>query len=157
MKIDLTPLYASTVGFDRFGSLLDAAINAERQVPGYPPYDIELVEDNKYTITVAVAGFTDDEIDVQVENGVLTVRGKKAAPRREGNFLHRGIATRSFERKFNLADHVEVVDARLDNGLLVIALVKELPEAMKPRRIAVQRASAPALDVADNVTQTEAA
>ncbi len=137
MKIDLTPLYANTVGFDRFGSLLDAAFNAERQVPGYPPYDIELVDENKYAITVAVAGFHDSEIDVQVEKGVLTVRGKKDDSRKDSRYLHRGIATRSFERKFNLADHVEVVNANLDAGLLTISLVKEIPEAMKPRRIPV--------------------
>ena len=137
MKIDLTPLYANTVGFDRFGSLLDAALNAERQGSGYPPYDIELVDENKYAITVAVAGFQDSEIDVQVEKGVLTVRGKKEDSRKDSRYLHRGIATRSFERKFNLADHVEVTSASLDNGLLTIALVKEIPEAMKPRRIPV--------------------
>ncbi len=137
MKIDLTPLYASTVGFDRFGSLLDAALSADRQGPGYPPYDIELVEENEYTISIAVAGFREDELDVQLENGVLTVRGKKEATNKDARFLHRGIATRSFERKFNLADHVEVHAAKLDNGLLQISLVREIPEAMKPRRIPV--------------------
>lgn len=137
MKIDLTPLYASTVGFDRFGSLLDAAMSAERQSAGYPPYDIELVSENKYAITLAVAGFRENEIDVQVEKGVLTVRGKKEEQNKDTRYLHRGIATRSFERKFNLADHVEVVDARMDNGLLQVSLVKEIPEAMKPRKIPV--------------------
>lgn len=137
MKIDLTPLYASTVGFDRFGSLLDAAMSADRQGAGYPPYDIERVEDNEYTISIAVAGFRESELDVQVENGVLTVRGKKEAPKKDAQYLHRGIATRSFERKFNLADHVEVHDAKLDNGLLELHLVREIPEAMKPRRIPV--------------------
>lgn len=137
MKIDLTPLYANTVGFDRFGSLLDAAMSADRQSAGYPPYDIELVGENKYAITLAVAGFQESDIDVQVEKGVLTVRGKNDDPRKDSRYLHRGIATRSFERKFNLADHVEVVNAQLDNGLLKIALVKEIPEAMKPRKIPV--------------------
>ena len=137
MKIDLTPLYANTVGFDRFGSLLDAALNADRAGAGYPPYDIELVGENRYAITLAVAGFTEAEIDVQVEKGVLAVRGKREARNADSRYLHRGIATRSFERKFNLADHVEVTDARLDNGLLKIALVREIPEAMKPRRIPV--------------------
>lgn len=137
MKIDLTPLYANTVGFDRFGSLLDAALNADRQGGGYPPYDIERLDENKYSITVAVAGFRDNEIDVQVENGVLSIRGRKEESRKDSRYLHRGIATRSFERKFNLADHVEVTNASLDNGLLVVSLVKEIPEAMKPRRIAV--------------------
>ena len=137
MKIDLTPLYASTVGFDRFGSLLDAALSAERQGPGYPPYDIERVEENEYIISIAVAGFREAELDVQVENGVLTVRGKKESAKKDAQYLHRGIANRSFERKFNLADHVEVHDAKLDNGLLEVSLVREIPEAMKPRRIPV--------------------
>ena len=137
MKIDLTPLYANTVGFDRFGSLLDAALSGERQAAGYPPYDIELVGENKYAITLAVAGFQDSEIDVQVEQGVLTVRGRKEDQKKDSRYLHRGIATRSFERKFNLADHVEVVNAQLDNGLLKISLVTEIPEAMKPRKIPV--------------------
>jgi molecular chaperone IbpA len=137
MKIDLTPLYANTVGFDRFGSLLDAALSADRQTGGYPPYDIELVGENKYAITLAVAGFQDNEIDVQIEKGVLTVRGRKEDPKKDSRYLHRGIATRSFERNFNLADHVEVVNAQLDNGLLKIALIKEIPEAMKPRKIPV--------------------
>jgi len=137
MKIDLTPLYASTVGFDRFGSLLDAALSADRQGAGYPPYDIERVEENAYNISLAVAGFRENEIDVQVEQGVLTIRGKKESVKKDVQYLHRGIATRSFERKFNLADHVEVQAAKLDNGLLEISLVREIPEAMKPRRIPV--------------------
>lgn len=148
MKIDLTPLYASTVGFDRFGSLLDAAMSADRQGAGYPPYDIERVEDNKYTISIAVAGFRESELDVQVENGVLTVRGKKEAPKQDAQYLHRGIATRSFERKFNLADHVEVHDAKLDNGLLELHLVREIPEAMKPRRIPLRSTKPAAIEQA---------
>jgi len=142
MKIDLTPLYANTVGFDRFGSLLDAALSADRQAAGYPPYDIELVGENRYAITLAVAGFQDSEIDVQVEKGVLTVRGRREEQTKDSRYLHRGIATRSFERKFNLADHVEVVSAQMDNGLLKVALVKEIPEAMKPRTIPVGQAQA---------------
>ncbi len=145
MKIDLTPLYANTVGFDRFGSLLDAALSGDRQAAGYPPYDIELVGENKYSITLAVAGFMDNEVDVQVEKGVLTISGKKEDQRKDSRYLHRGIATRSFERKFNLADHVEVVNAQLDNGLLRVSLVKEIPEAMKPRKIPVG-SSTPAIE-----------
>jgi len=136
MKIDLTPLYANTVGFDRFGSLLDAAFNAEQRTGGYPPYDIELVGENQYAISLAVAGFSENEIDVQVEKGVLTISGKKEQSK-DGQYLHRGIANRSFERKFNLADHVEVVNAEMNNGLLTVSLQKEIPEAMKPRKIAV--------------------
>ena len=147
MKFDLSPLYANTVGFDRFGSLLDSAMNAERQSAGYPPYDIELVGENKYAITLAVAGFDESEVDVQIEKGVLSVRGMKEVAQKDSRYLHRGIATRSFERKFNLADHVEVVNAQMDNGLLKIALVKELPEAMKPRKIPVSTYT-PAIDSA---------
>ena len=137
MKIDLTPLYASTVGYDRFGSLLDAALSADRQGAGYPPYDIERIEENEYNISIAVAGFRESEIDVQVENGVLTISGKKEPAKKDARYLHKGIATRSFERKFNLADHVEVQNAKLDNGLLEVSLVREVPEAMKPRRIPI--------------------
>ncbi len=135
-RIDLAPLYRSSVGYDRFGSLLDAAFQTEKTSAGYPPYNIEVVEENSYAITIAVAGFKDNELDLQVENGVLTIRGKKDSST-EKNFLHQGIATRSFERKFNLADHIEVVDADLQDGLLSISLVKEVPEAMKPRAIAI--------------------
>ena len=146
MKLDLTPLYANTVGYDRFGSLLDSAFNADRQSAGYPPYDIELVDENKYAITLAIAGFVQSEIDVQVEKGVLTVSGRKEEPKKDSRYLHRGIATRAFERKFNLADHVEVVDAQLDNGLLHISLLKEIPEAMRPRKITVNALQNKALE-----------
>ena len=156
MKIDLTPLYANTVGFDRFGSLLDAAMSGDRQSAGYPPYDIELVGENRYAITLAVAGFQESEIEVQVEKGVLTVRGRREERQKDSRYLHRGIATRSFERKFNLADHVEVQSARLDNGLLSIALVKEIPEAMKPRRIPVSGAT-PAIEGHGEETHDDAA
>ena len=135
-RIDLTPLYRSSVGYDRFGSLLDAAFQTEKSSAGYPPYNIEVVEENSYTITIAVAGFKEKELDLQVENGVLTIRGKKEAGE-DKNYLHQGIATRSFERKFNLADHIEVVDAKLSDGLLSVSLVKEVPEAMKPRAIEI--------------------
>jgi len=135
-RIDLSPLYRSSVGYDRFGSLLDAAFQTEKTSAGYPPYNIEVVEENSYAITIAVAGFKENELDLQVENGVLTIRGKKEAGV-EKEYLHQGIATRSFERKFNLADHIEVVDANLQDGLLTVGLVKEVPEAMKPKTIAI--------------------
>lgn len=156
MKIDLTPLYANTVGFDRFGSLLDAALSADRQSAGYPPYDIELVGENRYAITLAVAGFQESEIDVQVEKGVLTIRGRREDQTKDSRYLHRGIASRSFERKFNLADHVEVVSAQLDNGLLKVALVKEIPEAMKPRKIPVGQAREAIENQTVNVTNDAA-
>lgn len=137
-RIDLTPLYRSSVGFDRFGSLLDAAFQTEKASVGYPPYNIEVVEENNYAITVAVAGFKEAELDIKVENGVLTVKGKKQADEQNKNFLHQGIATRSFERKFNLADHVEVKGADLQDGLLTLNLVREIPEAMKPKTIEIK-------------------
>ena len=135
-RIDLTPLYRSSIGFDRFESLLDAAFQTDKTSAGYPPYNIEVVEENTYAISVAVAGFKQDELELQVENGVLTVRGKKGEEDKR-EFLHQGIASRSFERKFNLADHIEVVNADLQDGLLIISLVKEIPEAMKPKTIAI--------------------
>ena len=141
-RIDLTPLYRSSIGFDRFGSLLDAAFQTEKTATGYPPYNIEVVEENTYAITLAVAGFKQEELDIQVENGVLTVRGKKEQGDNAGKFLHQGIATRSFERKFNLADHIEVTGADLQDGLLTIDLVKEVPEAMKPKSISISGSNA---------------
>ena len=134
--IDLTPLYRSTIGFDRLGALLDTALRADQS--GYPPYNIEVTGDNRYGITLAVAGFEQHELDIQVERGVLVVRGKKSDDQKEERkYLHQGIATRNFERKFSLADHVEVTGAQLNNGLLTISLVKEIPEAMKPKTIAI--------------------
>lgn len=140
-RIDLTPLYRSSVGYDRFGSLLDAAFQTEKTSANYPPYNIEVVKENNYAITIAAAGFKKNELDIQVENGVLTVNGKKEADDESKNFLHRGIASRSFERKFNLADHIEVVNADLADGLLTVFLVKEVPEAMKPKSISINTAS----------------
>lgn len=135
--IDLTPLYRSSIGFDRLGSLLDTALRGEQSAPGYPPYDIEVHGENQYAITLAVAGFDRGELDIQVEKGVLTVSGKKQNGKEERKFLYRGIANRSFERKFNLADYVEVTDAELNNGLLTISLAKEIPEEMKPKTIPI--------------------
>jgi molecular chaperone IbpA len=137
--IDLTPLYRSTIGFDRMANLLDSALRGEQTSNGYPPYNIEVTGENQYGITLAVAGFEEEELNLQVENGVLTVRGKKASNEDDKNrrFLHQGIAYRTFERKFNLADHVEVQGAELKHGLLTVQLVKEVPEAMKPKSIAI--------------------
>ena len=135
--IDLSPLYRSTVGFDRLGSLLDSALRAD-QGSGFPPYNIEVTGDDRYAITLAVAGFEQNELDLQVEGGLLSVRGKKADNgSEERKYLHQGIATRTFERKFSLADHVEVTGAQLTNGLLTVNLIKQIPEAMKPKTIAI--------------------
>ncbi|MBD1388951.1 Hsp20 family protein [Neiella sp. HB171785] len=136
--IDLTPLYRSSVGFDRLASMLNSALTTESSSTGYPPYNIEVLDENRYVITLAVAGFSQDEIDIQVEKSVLTVRGNKAS-KDERRYLYQGIANRTFERKFNLADYVEVTGADLVNGLLTIDLVKEVPEAMKPRTIAINQ------------------
>ncbi|WP_127556549.1 Hsp20 family protein [Saccharospirillum alexandrii] len=158
--IDLTPLYRSTIGFDRMANLLDSALRGEQTSNGYPPYNIEVTGENEYGITLAVAGFEEEELNLQVENGVLTVRGKKANNEDDKNrrFLHQGIAYRSFERKFNLADHVEVRGAELKHGLLTIQLVKEVPEAMKPKTIAINgKASSTAIEHQENKDKTKAA
>ncbi len=139
--IDLTPLYRSSIGFDRFGSMLDSALRSEKTSTGYPPYDIESLGENEYAITLAVAGFEEGELDIQVEKGVLSVRGKKAETDTERSYLYQGIANRSFERKFNLADFIEVNGADLSNGLLTVSLVKEIPEAMKPKSITIGQSS----------------
>ncbi|RUO37827.1 heat-shock protein [Aliidiomarina taiwanensis] len=145
-RIDLTPLYRNSVGFDRIASLLDNALRGDTSAGGgYPPYNIEATDENHYTITIAVAGFEESELELLTERGVLTVRGKKEAEETERKYLYQGIAARAFERKFNLAEHVEVTGAELRNGLLNIHLVKEVPEAMKPRSIAI-KTSEPALE-----------
>lgn len=146
---DLTPLYRSTVGFDRLASVIDTAYRNETSSAGYPPYDIEVRDENEYSVTIAAAGFEQDELEIQVENGVLTVSGRKSVDKSNRQFLYQGIATRAFERKFNLADHVEVTNAEFNNGLLTVNLVREIPEAMKPKTISIN--GVPALK---NVNQT---
>ncbi|GAA6205964.1 MULTISPECIES: Hsp20 family protein [Thalassotalea] len=137
-SVDLTPLYRNSVGFDRFASMLDSALTSDTTISSYPPYDIEVIEDNRYAITLAVAGFSQDELDIQVEKGVLTVRGDKNSKDKH-KYLYHGIANRTFERKFNLADYVEITNAKLADGLLTIDLIKEIPEAMKPKKIAINQ------------------
>jgi len=139
-SIDLAPLYRSSVGFDRLASLIDSALKTDTVTPSYPPYNIELFGEDRYAITLAVAGFERSELDIQVENGVLTVSGKKPGDV-EHKYIYQGIANRAFERKFNLADYVEVTSAELNNGLLTISLIREIPEAMKPKSIAINQAS----------------
>jgi molecular chaperone IbpA len=138
--IDFSPLYHSAIGFDRMASLLDSV--ARDSKPSYPPYNIEQVEENHYRITMAVAGFTEDELEITSEQNSLVISGKQQDDGETRNYLHRGIATRNFERRFQLAEHVKVVAAKLENGLLHVALEREVPEAMKPRKIAIQRDSA---------------
>lgn len=136
--IDLTPLYRNTVGFDRLASLLDNAFRTEQASSSHPPYDIEALDENRYTISLAVPGFKQHELEIQVERGVLTIKGKKAEDTSKRNFLYQSIATRAFERKFSLADHVEITSAKLDNGLLTVELKHEIPETMKPKRIEIK-------------------
>ena len=135
MNFDLTPLFRTSIGFDRMAQLLDQA-NRIDQTPSYPPYNIESIEENRYRITLALAGFSDQDLEITSEQNTLTVTGKKESEI-EGNFIHRGIANRSFERRFQLADHVNVKGANMHNGLLHIELEREIPEAMKPRTIAI--------------------
>lgn len=141
---DLTPLYRNSVGFDHLASILNNAMRSDVG-SSYPPYNIEVLGENKYAITLSVAGFEQSELDINIEKNILTVRGKKEN-REEKQFLHQGIANRSFERKFNLADHVEVKGADLTNGLLTVSLVREIPEAMKPRTINIGTDSAMAIE-----------
>jgi len=137
--LDLTPLLRATVGFDRMTSLLDAATRVDESALSYPPYNIEKTGEDAYRIVMAVAGFGEDEIEVTVKETSLLVTGKKDKPESgEATYLYRGIATRAFERRFDLADHIRVTGARLENGLLFIELAREVPEAMKPRTIKIE-------------------
>ena len=136
-QFDLTPLYRSTVGFDRIGSLLDTLNSVEGDAPAYPPYNIERVSENDYRISMAVAGFSEGDLDIEVKEHTLSIRGEKHVEHENSTYLHRGIAGRSFERRFQLANHVVVKGASLENGLLHVDLARELPEAMKPRTIEI--------------------
>ena len=140
-QFDLTPFRRSTVGFDRLFDFLENAARAE-QGDNYPPFDIEKLGEDSYRITLAVAGFKPGEIDVTARQNLLVVTGRKGETRKEGNFLHMGIATRAFERRFELADFVRVERADLADGLLSIELVREIPEAMKPRKIEINSGGA---------------
>ena len=135
---DLSPLYRSFIGFDHLAGLIDKASRQEKQ-SSYPPYNIELIAEDKYRITMAIAGFVEDELDIESKQNTLIVTGTKAAAtdKKERTFLHQGIAERNFERKFQLGDHVKVIGANLENGLLHIELEREIPEALKPRKIAI--------------------
>lgn len=134
--IDFSPLFRSAIGFDRLASLLESA--GRNDAGGYPPYNIEVTGEDTYEITMAVAGFRDAEVEVVVKDNILSVSGTKQEDTKEHKYLYRGIANRGFERKFQLADHVRVLDARLRDGLLSIDLAREIPESMKPRRIEVR-------------------
>ncbi|QJD89312.1 Hsp20 family protein [Duganella dendranthematis] len=142
---DLAPLYRSAIGFDRLAQLLNDA--QRNETPSYPPYNIELVSDDQYRIVMALAGFDRSEIDITFERDALTVVGRKQKDATERTYLHRGIAARDFEQRFQLANHVKVTGASFDNGMLTIELVREIPEALKPRKIII--------DGGENVTSLE--
>ena len=146
---DLTPLYRSTVGFDRVFDLLDTAGKAESG--GYPPYNIERLDENDYRITLAVAGFAEEDLDVELREHTLTITGERTDADANRSFLYQGIAGRSFERRFQLAEHVKVSGASLVNGLLNIELQREIPEAKKPRKISINGGAATNLKVLKDV------
>ncbi|MDE3239327.1 MAG: Hsp20 family protein [Paracoccaceae bacterium] len=138
-SFDFAPLYRATVGFDRLADLMDRALTVDAGQPTYPPYNIEKTAENAYRISIAVAGFTGDELAVEVKENTLVVSARKAEDEPQKTYLHRGIATRAFERRFALADHVKVTGAQHVDGMLHIDLVRETPEALKPRRIEIAR------------------
>lgn len=149
-QFDLSPLYRSTVGFDRLFNMLDSMGGIE-SAQSYPPYNIERTDENSYRVTMAVAGFGEADLEIEAKENVLTVKGERQEQTEENReVLYRGIAARAFERRFQLADHVEVKGATLENGLLHIDLVREIPEAMKPRKIAIGGAAARQIDATAN-------
>lgn len=133
---DLNPLYRTLVGFDRIANLMDQAARLDA-APGYPPFNVEQIGEDNFRIELAVAGFSQDDLTIEFKQNSLTVSGARKAPETQRNYLHRGIAERGFERRFGLADHVRVAGAKLENGLLSIELVRELPELLKPRKIEI--------------------
>jgi molecular chaperone IbpA len=143
-RFDFSPLFRSTIGFDRLARLVDSANRVDSSALSYPPYNIEKTGEDAYRLTMAVAGFAPDEIDIVVHENTLAVTGKARDEDESGRYLHRGIARRAFERRFSLADHLKVTGASMDKGLLHVDLVREVPEAMKPRTIKIE-AGAPAM------------
>ncbi len=145
MTYDFSPLFRSAIGFDRVAKMLEDAARVDQATTSYPPYNIEQLSDDGYRITLAVAGFAEDELTVESRENTLIISGSKKPEERESAYLHRGIATRDFVRSFRIADHVKVVDAAYDSGLLHVELVRELPEAMKPRKIGIKSGKATTL------------
>jgi molecular chaperone IbpA len=135
---DLTPLYRASVGFDRMADMMDRVLTSDMSQPTYPPYNIEKTSDDTYRISVAVAGFSEEDLSVEVKEGALLISARKSDEGEDRTYLHRGIATRAFERRFQLADHVVVTGASAENGMLHVDLKREVPEALKPRRIEIQ-------------------
>ena len=148
-SFDLAPLYRATVGFDQIADLMDRALASDTGTKSYPPYNIEKIADDGWRISIAVAGFSGDDLSVEVKEQSLVVTARKAEEDESRTYLHRGIATRAFERRFPLADHVRVTGASHEDGMLHIELVREVPEALKPRQIEIQRSAAREADVVD--------
>ena len=146
---DFAPLHRATIGFDQIADMMDRVLTNDVAQPSYPPYNIEKTDADTYRISVAVAGFSEADLSVEVKENSLVVSGKKASDEKERSYLHRGIATRAFERRFALADHVRVTGASHENGMLNIDLKREVPEALKPRRIEISSANAIEKDVVD--------
>ena len=158
-QFDFAPLYRSAIGFDRLARMLNNSMRNDSQ-PSYPPYNIEIAGENAYRITMAVAGFDRSEIEIEVEQDGLKVTGRKRPQETQPTYLHRGIAARDFSHRFQLAEHVRVTGASLNNGLLDIDLVREIPEAMKPRRIDIadgSRIAAPRAEVLENQAEPKVA
>jgi molecular chaperone IbpA len=149
---DFSPLYRSTVGFDQLQSLLDSVTRDTS--PSYPPYNIERLGENEYRITMAVAGFSEKDLEIEVKQNALTISGKRAEPE-NANYLYQGIAGRSFERRFQLADHVEVKGAHLENGLLHVDLVRRIPEELKPRQVSISTSAPKARTIEGNLAAAE--
>ena len=148
-NFDLAPLYRATVGFDALADMMDRVLATDTNHPTYPPYNIEKTADDQYRISIAVAGFTEDDLSVEVKEKSLVVAARKSADETERAYLHRGIATRAFERRFHLADHVRVTGASHTDGMLHINLEREIPEALKPRRIEIAKGDTVTKDVVD--------
>ena len=137
-NFDLAPLYRATVGFDQIADMMDRVLSSDAVQPTYPPYNIEKTADDGWRISIAVAGFAEDDLSVELRDGALIIAAQKADDGTERTYLHRGIATRAFERRFQLAEHVRVTGATHADGLLHVDLVREVPEALRPRRIAIE-------------------
>jgi molecular chaperone IbpA len=153
-NFDFSPLYRATVGFDRIADLMDRALTSDVAQPAYPPYNIEKTGENAYRISVAVAGFAPDDLQVEVKDATLHITARRQAEDTARAFLHRGIATRAFERRFALADHVRVTGAVHENGMLHLDLVREVPEALKPRKIEIARGAGQPTAIESQVVET---
>jgi molecular chaperone IbpA len=153
-RVDFSPLFRSTIGFDRLTRLVDAATRVDNAALAYPPYNIEKTGEDAYRLTMAVAGFSPDDLDITVQENTLLVTGKAKKEQEENRYLHRGIARRAFERRFSLADHIKVVGASLVNGMLHVDLAREVPEEAKPRKIQIGTGAPEQVTVAPQYEET---